>query len=614
MLYFGFQSLTRLAKSVEDFYNHPQDIEWAIDSTGTVYLLQSRPITTINKHESLAFLPPGDGFWTFDPTHFPRPLSPWMQASYGFEYFTDRSRKAGCLIKNIKIRFVHGFAFTQPELFAPCEALERAAQAFWKKRLYEDEYREFTDFFRPECEMLQQELRVVNPAALGHSSLVEHVTKCFDYAVEFWKRHHTYSIPTMVIVGDFMNSMAALTGKDMMDTLVLLEGASPESRGILNQQDLLLGKLYSLLRRSEPAQALLRCDEKAASWALDCLLHMPNELGETMREVALTYGHTLAGGYDIVVPTLIESPHFFLKTLLQGVLEDEDKADIAEEQINTRIQEWRNTLPVEKHAEFDEILDLGRKFFRMRDERGLATDLSGVGLCRRGILEGGRRLADQGIISEAEHLTVATKREAIALLTGNLGMLRGEADPQGPVDIPTAQVLQRRFTYIKTADPSRIPRALGTPPPPPPEGGLPPGMARTMAAVDSGIFKGIWDEGSCTDEDVTKNPDLVKGAAASMGKVTGPVCRILQDDDLQKVKKGDIIITYSSSASFNIVLGLCSGIVTDYGGMLSHAAIVAREYGIPAIVGTQLATKKFQNGDMVCIDCSSSTVQRVEKA
>jgi hypothetical protein len=66
--------------------------------------------------------------------------------------------------------------------------------------------------------------------------------------------------------------------------------------------------------------------------------------------------------------------------------------------------------------------------------------------------------------------------------------------------------------------------------------------------------------------------------------VTGLVALVLQDSDLQYVKKGDIIVSYSSSASFNMVLGLCSGIVTNYGGMLSHAAIVAREYGIPGKV------------------------------
>ena len=89
---------------------------------------------------------------------------------------------------------------------------------------------------------------------------------------------------------------------------------------------------------------------------------------------------------------------------------------------------------------------------------------------------------------------------------------------------------------------------------------------------------------------------------------------VLDDADLQNVRKGDIIVTYSSSASFNIVLGLCSGICTDYGGILSHAAIISRELGIPAVVGTQDATKKFRSGDTVCIDSSTGTVTRVDDA
>jgi phosphoenolpyruvate synthase/pyruvate phosphate dikinase len=60
--------LTNLARSIEDFYNAPQDIEWAMDDTSAIFLLQSRPITTADNCKSLSFLPPGEGFWTFDPT------------------------------------------------------------------------------------------------------------------------------------------------------------------------------------------------------------------------------------------------------------------------------------------------------------------------------------------------------------------------------------------------------------------------------------------------------------------------------------------------------------------------------------------------------------------
>jgi pyruvate,water dikinase len=365
---------------------------------------------------------------------------------------------------------------------------------------------------------------------------------------------------------------------------------------------------------------------------------------------------------------LIESPNFFLKTILQGAEEEVDATEESEERVEKLAAEWRDALPEDKKESFDEILDMGRRFFRIRDERGLCTDLSGVGLCRRGILEAGRRLKAAGVVNEAEHLTVATKAEALSLLTGDLRNL--SVDKTGPVDVPTSNVLESRFLYIKNANPNIVPRALGTPPPPPPDIPLPPGIARTMANMDTGLLKGIWDETPGTDEDVKDNPDRVVGVTASMGTVTAPVSLVLQDSDLQYVKKGDIIVTYSSSASFNMVLGLCSGIVTNYGryfylevfwinvlsilmtGFLifsvlqavcsvtqqlwlgSMAFLVsyfdvlleleeAEESSIvltlyecftyaTAIVGTQHATEKFKSGDVVTIDSSCSSVTRVK--
>lgn len=564
-LSYNLQAITRLARGVEEFYNAPQDLEFAIDDSGRLYLLQARPITTLDDHGSLSFLPPGEGCWTFDPVHFPRPVSRWLGENYSFDYASHHSRRTGCLVKSIALRTVHSFVYTQPVFLPPSEVLERAAQAYWSKRIYEDDYREFVDFFRPDCEALQEELRSVNPSSLGHQSLVIYVARCFDLAVEFRKKHHTYSFPTMLIVGDFMNRMGSLLGKDPMDTLPLLENASPESRGLLNRDDPILAEMYSLLQKSDKALALLKCDENSATWALDCLMHMPDRLGEVMRDVRLKYGWRLAGGYDLVVPSLCESPHFFLRTLMQGVDEGENASADADARVKKLAEEWKSTLPSEKHEEFEETLQAGRKFFRIRDERGLCTDLSGVGLCRRGILEGGRRLAEQGIIYEAEHICVATKSEAIALLRGDLGLLSSGAGVTGStLEIPTPRELERRFKYIKTADPGLIPRALGTPPPHPDFSKLPPGIGRTMAAFATGCLRGIYYERDTADDEEL-GPDAVKGCSASMGIVEGPVRLVLQDDDLAKVKKGEIVVTYSCSASFNVVLGLCSGICTDYG-------------------------------------------------
>ena len=79
--------------------------------------------------------------------------------------------------------------------------------------------------------------------------------------------HHTYSFPTMVVVGDYMNRMADLTGRNDMETLQLLEASSPESRGVLNKKDPMLAKLYRLLKESKKATDLLQ--HQNAKWALD---------------------------------------------------------------------------------------------------------------------------------------------------------------------------------------------------------------------------------------------------------------------------------------------------------------------------------------------------------
>ena len=280
---------------------------------------------------------------------------------------------------------------------------------------------------------------------------------------------------------------------------------------------------------------------------------------------------------------MIESPHFFIKTLQQGVEEDDGLIEKSKERVKALTSEWRESLPEDKQESFDEILDVGRRFFRMRDERGLSTDLSGVALCRRGILEAGRRLTSNGIINAPEHLTVATKNEALSLLTGDLRDLTFENS--GPVDVPTASILERRFLHIKNADPQKVPKTLGTPPPPPPaDFPLPPNIARTMASLQTALVKGMNSEESDINEDVKENPNRVIGVSASMGSVTGPVTVVLQDSDLQKVKKGDIVVTYSCSASFNMIFALCSGIVTNYGTFSYSVCDGVQSYTITRLI------------------------------
>ena len=127
----------------------------------------------------------------------------------------------------------------------------------------------------------------------------------------------------------------------------------------------------------------------------------------------------------------------------------------------------------------------------------------------------------------------------------------------------------------------------------------------------------VGKELTTSNIDQRQNGDIVvKGLPASMGIAKGTVRIILQDEDFQKVKEGDILVMHSCASlaldttlARNII-SQCAGICTEVGGMLCQAAIVGREKSIPTVVGCHGATKKLQDGDFVIIDGSNATVKK----
>ncbi len=99
-----------------------------------------------------------------------------------------------------------------------------------------------------------------------------------------------------------------------------------------------------------------------------------------------------------------------------------------------------------------------------------------------------------------------------------------------------------------------------------------------------------------------KGEIILKGLAASPGIGFGKVKIVHSLSDLEKVSKGDVLVTKMTNPDMVVTMQRCSAIVTDEGGITAHAAIVSREMGIPAVVGTQEATKKLKDGDLVTVD------------
>jgi len=116
-----------------------------------------------------------------------------------------------------------------------------------------------------------------------------------------------------------------------------------------------------------------------------------------------------------------------------------------------------------------------------------------------------------------------------------------------------------------------------------------------------------FDGGKAESDD----PALLRGSAASAGKARGPARVVLSNADFAKVEGGDILVCPSSNPSYVPLFGVIGGLVTDTGGVTSHAAVVAREFGVPAVVGTRKGTKTFIDGDLIEVDGSRGEVRKI---
>ncbi len=104
---------------------------------------------------------------------------------------------------------------------------------------------------------------------------------------------------------------------------------------------------------------------------------------------------------------------------------------------------------------------------------------------------------------------------------------------------------------------------------------------------------------------------VIKGVAASNGIISGKVRIVFGVKDLSKVQKGEIMVANTTHPDFVSAMTLAGAIITDEGGLTSHAAIVSRELGIPCIVGTKVATKVLKDGDLVEVDAVNGVVKKI---
>jgi pyruvate,water dikinase len=392
-------------------------------------------------------------------------------------------------------------------------------------------------------------------------------------------QHMRFTAAAMVPTGDFLAHVGAWTKLPSADLLGLLRGAAPVSAGASAE----LERLIRAIKGDDAARRILAADSDPGRVLAD-LRGLDNETGAAMSAYLDLVGYRLLDGFDISGPTALELPDVLLRAIRAAVAKEADAA-AAED----RLAAIRDRVPEQHRAAFDELLGEARLTYRIRDERGVFSDIWASGIMRRAVLAGGRRLAAKGRLRDSGHFVDAGFDEMCALLLGKDG--------------PSAAELEQRHKDRTSRTGREAPAVLGPPPSPPPDPSkLPPSAGRMMQAV------GITLHALFGSSEAPHEEQSLRGLAASRGVYEGPARRISNPAEFDRIVEGDVLVTESTTEAFNILLPLLGAIVTDSGGLLSHSAIVAREYGIPGVVGTREATRRIADGVRVRVDGNAGKV------
>ncbi len=526
-----------------------------------------------------AFDPPGPGSWGRDPVHFPRPATRYWAETHpssmraGTQSFTSYY---GMLFDGMEAAYVNGYAYNRARPLDEAEVprrFQRADEVF-QNRVWREQLREWDEVRKPASIATARELQAVDPDSVPDSELVTYLTRCRDHHAAMMAQHMSFTGAAMLPTGDFLVHAAEWTGLPTAQLLGLLRGSAEVSAGGSAE----LERLTSTLASNPEALELLRSADDPGR-VLAALRGLPDPAGSAVSGYLDLVGYRLLDGFDICEPFALELPDALLRSIRLAV----DAGPRKDTDLEQKVSAARARVPEEHRAEFDELLGEARLTYRLRDERGIYSDIWASGLVRRAVLAAGRRLAARGRVHDPVDLIDAGFEEMCSLLAGS--------------SLPSADELGRRREYRTSHGTGDAPPFLGDPPSPPPDPShLPPAMARLMMATGFAMGE-IFGGSTAAHEEF-----LLRGLAASQGVYEGPARCIAGPSEFNRIVQGDVLVTESTSEAFNILLPLLGAIVTDHGGLLSHSAIVAREYGIPGVVGTREATRRIADGTRVRVD------------
>ncbi len=459
--------------------------------------------------------------------------------------------------------------------------LERTARAALAGRIWRQELDRWTSTWRPSIVAVNQRLGAVDPSELDDVGLAARLGALWDHlrmttALHF-RLHATDAGPIGLLLAS-----TDTWGLDRADVLGALAGASPAT----NDPATALGAVRRLV-------ATARSDDDPPR-TLDDVRALSAEVAEAVDRYVDTYGWRLTTGYDLTDRTLVELSDLLVRTLTappdapipsgatQGRVLASGQASVAA---------LRAQAPEHQRREFDALVDDARACYGLRDENGPITYEWPAGLLRRALLETARRLVAAGALGAPEHVFDASVDELRGLLTDDRGPTAGVP----AAGLPTAGELHRRHDERLRWASLEPPATLGPPEQEPPLKVLPPSMRRLMGATTA-IFELL-------DGAEAGGAPPLTGVGVGDRSYRG-TARVVHDaaTAFDVVEPGDVLVTTRTVPTFNTVLTIAGAVVVEAGGLMSHAAVMARELGLAGVIGAAGACTTIPDGATVEVD------------
>ncbi len=532
-----------------------------------------------------------EGFWAFDKMHAPRPLSPLSQ---------------DCVMTTLG----RGFTRAQDEYDCPVVASNRAINHYFymsfhphpDESVIEDRMtrytdtldakvpiigRRWTDEWLPMIRDRNEAERDVDYSGMSSEELLAKFDDMTAWMEEMWYIHG--HINFALISGAALSDMydEVLQPADPTEAYQILQGH--HTRPV----DAAHG-LWRLSRIAKHSDHLSQLFDENKPRDLARKLEESDEGRDFLSELhqyLYDFGWRSDAVYDLADVPWREDPAIPLGNIARYIhLPDSDdpmiqfdRAVKLREELTARIRDALADDP-DRLARFDELYEAAKYAYPLTEDHAFYIDQMGVVLFRRFVLAVGEHLAAAGVIGERDDVFMLYRDE-----------LR-EALQQGGDHGSTAA---RRRAELAAAAQVTPPDALGTPPPPPAPGDFVDPFMDSLVSRLLGIKPPPEGE---------QDPDVIDGVAGSPGVYRG-VARVVRSlDEAGDLEDGEIMVCEMTLPPWVPMFAIAGAVVADVGGVMSHCAIVAREFALPAVVGSVNGTTRIQSGQIVTVDGTNGNV------